>query len=589
MRKLLIFLSAFLLLVLGLWGTIVFMLDEERLKTLAIEQVEARTGRTLTLDGPLNVKLFPRIELVAEDVTLDGPPDLDGPALFTADAFRMSVALWPLLRGEIETGALTLEDAEIQLFTDRSGRTTLDGLQQAAAPSAPASDAPADRPELTVEAIRLNNVRLVVSDARTDSVQRFVMERFELDRFRFDTPVDFLFRGEVGDPPTLTEIELTGTVTVPSGAGPIRIDGLDLSALSGELALGLEGDVRVETGTVTSARLEAGRVRLGDQAFDLTATWRGTPRPSVSAELRGEALDIDALLATLPGGEAAPADPDAPSPLLALRDTDVDAQLQFTRMTVGGLPLREVRATLLARGGIATLDPLEARLDGGAVAASAQLNLNTEPPRIEVRPRFDLESLSSALAPWGLGRFLTGSGSLELSLNGSGLTPEALLASLNGGGEYHFRDGSIQGINLDGMIDALAARDVAAAVGNGLGGSTPFREFTGPLEVDNGVVDLSGLSLITQRLGVSGTVRLGLADLSLDGQLRLAGERLNRVPLQLGGSLTAPELTPDVGAAVRDEAERRVLDFLQRRLEGEDEEGDSSEDNDRDGPDARGD
>ena len=290
MRKLLIFFSAILILLLGVWGTVVFMLDEARLKSLAVEQVEQRTGRALTLGGPLSVKLFPRIELVAEDVTLDGPPGLDGPALFTADAFRMSVALWPLLRGEIETGALTLEDAEIQLYTDRSGRTTLDGLQQAAAPPSKPSQTSAERPQLNVEAIRLIDVRLVVTDERSNAVQRFLLERFELDRFRFDTPVDFVFRGQVGDPATLSEITLTGTVNVPAGAGPIRLDDIELSGRAGELALGLNGDLLVETGNITSATLENGRVNLGDQSFDLSATWRGTPRPSVSAEVRGEAV-----------------------------------------------------------------------------------------------------------------------------------------------------------------------------------------------------------------------------------------------------------------------------------------------------------
>lgn len=580
MRKFLIFLSALLIILLGLWATVVFMLDEARLKALAIEQVEQRTGRTLQLNGPLELKLFPRIELVAREVTLEGPPGFDGPALFTADAFRMSVALWPLIRGEVETGAITLDDAEIRLHTDRAGRSTLDGLQAAAATSGQET-AGADRPEVSIEGVRLNNVRLVVSDARTSALQRFLLERFELDTFRFDADVPFVFRGEVGDPPTLGDIELTGTVRVPAGNGPIVFGGLELSARSGELTLGLDGTVQVDTGRVTTARLEGGRVEIGGQALEVSATWRGTPRPSVTAEVRGQGLDVDALLATLPAGdEAADA---SESPLLVLRDLDADAQLTLDRMQIGGLPLQDVRATLAARGGIVTLDPLAARLDGGSVRSSARLDLNAEPPRVEIRPIFELDSLSTALAPWGLDRYLAGAGLLELSLNGRGLTPAALLESLDGQGRYDFRDGAIQGLDLDGMVDALVARDVAAAVRNGVGGRTSFREFTGPLAIERGVVDLSGLTLLTERLGVSGSIQLGLADLSLGGELRLAGERLQRVPLRLGGSLTAPQLTPDVAAAVRDEAGRRVLDLLQRTLEEREDEEDEEDDGGGDG------
>ncbi|MBY6203698.1 AsmA family protein [Halomonas denitrificans] len=587
MRKFLIFLSAFLILLLGLWGTAVFMLDEARLKQLAVEQIEERTGRTMTLAGPLDVQFLPRIQLVARDVTLTGPPDYDGPPLFTADAFRMSVALWPLLRGQVETGALGLEDAELTLHTDRAGRTSLDGLLAPAdSPSSDASSADSagpsgERPDVRIEAIRLTDVRLVVSDARDDTVQRFLLERFELGEFRFGRPVPFTFRGEIGDPPVLEGIVLTGSLDVPPGDGPIRLSGLELAATSGDLRLGLDGSIVLETGAVPEARLEEGRVRIGDQSLAVSGRWRGTPRPSVRAEVRGESLDVDALLATLPAGDEAVPE-NSPSPLLVLRDMDADGDVVVDRMRLGGLPLTDVRATLVARNGVVTLDPLAAELDGGAVRAFARADLNAEPPRLVLRPSFELDSLSTALAPWGLDRFLAGAGSLQLDLSGRGLSADALLASLDGAGDYAFRDGEIRGLDLDGMVDALAARDVVAAVRDGVGGTTTFSEFSGPLAVRDGVVDLSGLTIVTERLGVGGTVRLGLADLSLDGRLRLAGERLQRVPLALGGTLTAPRLTPDLGSAVQEEAERRVMDFLQRRLQGEDE-SDEEDSNEEDG------
>jgi len=66
---------------------------------------------------------------------------------------------------------------------------------------------------------------------------------------------------------------------------------------------------------------------------------------------------------------------------------------------------------------------------------------------------------------------------------------------------------------------------------------------------------------------VRGDVRLGLADLSLDGELRLDAEQVNQIPVQLGGTLLAPTLRPDVGEALKQEAGRRVLDLFQKRVE----------------------
>jgi AsmA protein len=173
--------------------------------------------------------------------------------------------------------------------------------------------------------------------------------------------------------------------------------------------------------------------------------------------------------------------------------------------------------------------------------------------------------LSQALAPWGMDRFLTGSGILELELTGRGLTVDALLGSLDGSGRYEFRDGQIKGLNLDGMVDALAARNVAQAVRNGVGGDTSFDTLAGAIDVTDGTMALPGMRLITQATGITGDVRLGLADLALDGRIRFDRDRLRNVPIALEGTLTQPELVPDVGEALRDEAGRRVLEFLSER------------------------
>jgi len=182
-------------------------------------------------------------------------------------------------------------------------------------------------------------------------------------------------------------------------------------------------------------------------------------------------------------------------------------------------------------------------------------------------PVFDLESLAEALAPWGMDRFLSGSGVLDLELNALGLNPAEILGSLNGSGQYSFRDGTIQGVNLDGMVQGLATRNISEAVRSGVGGSTAFETFAGVLEVRDGSIRMPGMSLVTRLLGVRGDVRLVLADLALDGELRLDGEQVKQIPVRLGGTLLAPKLIPDVGEALKQEAGRRVLDLLQKRGE----------------------
>lgn len=577
MRTLLIFIAAIVVIVLGAWATLVLYFDEERLKTIAVEQVRSQTGRELVLGGPLELKVFPRISLVARDVTLSGPDRYSGPELFQADQFRMSLALLPLLRGEVETGAISLERAEINIHTDRSGSSSLDGLggrdrSGSDDEAQPESDSRGDRSGLTTEQIRLDNVRLIVSDAGSGDRQQVLVDRLELEAFRFDAPVGFVFEGSIGDPVTVSELKVTGTVTVPSGAGPVQVRGLELNAVAAGLPVALSGQADVQTGSTPRATFPDGQLRLGEDRFEVSFSFVGGDRPRVSATLRGESMDVDRLLDSLPQAQEDP-DPAAESPLLAFQALDLDAELALERMQISGLTLTGIQSELSARNGVIRLEPLRGALSGGRVDAVASIDVNPSPAVVTLRPVFELESLGEALSPWGLDRFLSGSGRLSLDLNARGLDAEAILASLYGSGEYGFRNGAIQGLDFNAIVSGLAERDLAQAALAGVGGETRFRDLTGVLNVTDGTVLLPDLNLVTDRMSVNGDVAIGLADLGLDGRLRLDDERFDRIPLSVGGTLLEPKLTPQVGEVIRQEAGRRVLDFLEKRSrasEGED-------------------
>ncbi len=572
MRAMLIFLAAVVVIVLGLWATVVMYFDEERLKQIAIDQVRAQTGRELRIDGPLELKLLPRLSLRARDVKLSGPPNFAGPGLFEADELNMSLALFPLLRGEVETGDIGLENSRLVLHTDRAGRSSMDGLTGDATAGPSGDDEGAEPPRITTGNISLSQSRLVISDEATDARQVFLVERLQIDSFAFDRPVKFFFRGAIGEPPTIEDIDVSGTLTVPAGDGPIEVNELGMTAQAAGMPLGLTGRATLNPGPPLVARFQDGMLDLGGTQLEASFSYRDAEPPRIDANASGQRLNVDALLAVMPEGDQA-VDEDAESPLMLLREFDLDARLELDQMTVAGLDMTEVRARLLSDGGIVTVDPLAARLQGGRIDAVAMVDLNQEPARVQVSPVFDLESLGQALAPWGLDLYLTGSGVLDMSLQASGLDAAAILSSLNGDGEYDFSDGSIRGIDLDAMVEGLSARNIAAAVRAGTGGRTTFERTSGILEVTDGTIRFPGIQMITELLGVQGDVRLGLGDLGLEGRLQLESESLGRIPLDIGGSLGSPRLTPDIAGVVREEAGRRVLDLLERRTRRDKDDG----------------
>ena len=515
-----------------------------------------------------------------EDVSLSGPADYSGPDLFSAEQLSLSLSLLPLIRGEVEAGDIELSGAEVALHTDRSGRTTLDDLSGAGDASIEAVEPAADRelPAVTTGEIRLNNVSLVISDASTNELQRFLIERLQIDQFRFDQPTSFTFAGQIGDPPLVQDVQIDGKITIPSGDGEITVDDFELSALASEIELALAGVIRVYLGPELEAELSDGVLELAGERYAVDFSYQGGARPLLEASLAGEMLDVDALLAGMAPTEEAD-QPAAESPLLIFRDMDLDAELNLDAMRVSGLLLSDIQARAVARNGLLTLDPLSGALAGGAMSATARVDLNQTPATVQLRPVFELSALDEALAPWGLDQFVSGAGDLNLNLNARGLQPAEILGSLSGQGQYDFRDGAINGVNLDGMVEGLAERNIAAAVGAGVGGRTEFSQFSGPLEINDGTIRLPNIELVSQLLGVRGDVFLNIGDLSLDGNLRLDNERLNAIPLALGGTLTSPQLTPNLSGALREEAGRRVLDFLSDRLNEDEDETESEAEN----------
>ena len=567
MRALLIFIAAIVVIILGLWATLVLYFDEDRLKQIATEQVRAQTGRELVINGALGLNFFPGISLVAEDVELSGPENYSGPDLFKAEQFKMSLSLMPLLSGNVETGDIGLKQAEINIHTDRSGATSLDGLTGG---EAPAETEPGQASVSTGQII-LSDIRLNVTDAVTDSRQAFVVERLQVDSFSYDKPVPFEFQGSLGDPPVISDIDLNGEVVVPSGPGAIRIAGLDVEANLSGTEMGLAGSGQFQPGPPMTASFSDGRIRLGESEFKAEFSYADGTRPKIDATLDGQRLDVDALLASMPTAPSEPSQSEGgagvpeESPLLLLRDMDLDAELTLDEMKISGLTLNSIRTRVLAEKGVVTIDPLSGALSGGRLDAVGRVDLNADPPRVSLSPVFDLESLGQALGPWGMDRFLTGSGVLDLDLNARGLDAKSMLGSLDGGGEYDFRDGSIKGLNLDGMVQSLAARNVAEAVRAGVGGTTEFQAMQGGIAIEDGTIRLPGMQIVTAALGINGDVTLNLGDLALGGQLRLESERLNQIPIALEGTLTQPKLVPDVGEALKEEAGRRVMDFLKER------------------------
>src|SRR5262245_7073984 len=96
-------------------------IDVDRYARLAIVEVKTATGRELVIRGKLNVSLFPRLGVQAEDVSFANASWGSRPEMFKAKQVEGAVALLPLLHRKIEITRLALTDLDILLEKDAKG------------------------------------------------------------------------------------------------------------------------------------------------------------------------------------------------------------------------------------------------------------------------------------------------------------------------------------------------------------------------------------------------------------------------------------------------------------------------------------
>jgi AsmA protein len=230
----------------------------------AVAEVERRTGRTLTVAGPVRLSLWPVPTLAMADVTLAGA-DRTSPPLAAARAIEARLAVWPLVSGRFAVDQLRLVEPvvtvtrEVDLAAWTTGARTTDASRTAGA-TAGATAADAADPLAA---------RLGRGDLDTPPVTDLRIERGTLD-----------YRDAVGGQGlALTDVD--ATVTMASLAGPLTLGGA--ATYRGEP---VTVDLTVTSPETLIARRTAS-VRLSVKGTPSAVTFDGT----VTRRPAGVALD----------------------------------------------------------------------------------------------------------------------------------------------------------------------------------------------------------------------------------------------------------------------------------------------------------
>jgi len=275
-------------------------------------EVRKATGRTLEITGDLEFTVLPAPRLRISGARLSNAPGATAAHMMSLKELRVSVALLPLLRGDIEIGQVDLIEPVIELEKLPNGQMNwvfvpeADGSAGSAvsaagssSPQRPATPAKADagqtagppaRPPANpsafkLDALAIKNGTIVYRDKATDTVER--IEKLTADISAGSLTGPFTFKGGV----TVRDTPLTVTADVrrfvENGAVPFR---LTLGTPATKARIGLTGTVTdVETKPSISAKL----VGKGDNLAVLVAS---LTRSAPLAQL-GQSFAVSATVA----------------------------------------------------------------------------------------------------------------------------------------------------------------------------------------------------------------------------------------------------------------------------------------------------
>ena len=399
-----------------------------------IHQIEARTGRQASIDGPVTLDLFPSPQLSAENVRVASIPGAPSPDLIRVRRAVFKVDRWSLLSRKLRITGIVLDEPKIYLdvlpdggrswhFTPvkrpgKTRRTLIDAFQarnatllyrkgeaQLMLTGDLSYDGTGARPRVaaslkagTIDA----NQFLPPRDSGPDKVRnggiRWSEATIDLAPWRdVDGKIDISagelrYRRYVFDKPALRATLDNGQLKLETaGAGIFGGQALVKGTIDARAVPALSLDVSLKGASLETALKDWADTPFANGTFDMTAALaaKGDSQYAMVTSLSGTAR-IEAKSGIIRGFDA----PQLSSDLTSLRRYSDFIDLADTVLSGGQTSYSRIGGSLKLKDGIATLQGFTASLDAARARAEGSVNL----PRWSVNMDISLSLTAAELA-----------------------------------------------------------------------------------------------------------------------------------------------------------------------------------------------
>ncbi len=582
--------GAFLVLVVLLVLFLVFI-DWNWMRDPIARRVSAATGRTFAINGDLTVKLSMQPRVVANDIVLGnaaGSHDTRMASLKTLD-FRFD--LLKLLTGRLELPEVTLIEPNILLEVDNDGAGNWKSAQgkESEGLHLPAIGRLAiERGNVTYRNARMK-IDLALGVHTLAAGKDQPESRLEISgkgRFKgLTTSLHAIGGGALlnarveGESPYpieasasfgATKVHIRGTLLDPlhftSQQLDFTIEGSNLAHLYPLIGVPIPPTAAYKlagfldhSGKVWTFRRFKGTVGESDLAGDFAVDRNPQPQ-KITATLVSQKLtmrDLGGFVGASPGtqaklvptgGRILPTEPFSPE---KLQVADADVHFRGAHIVTEKVPLENMSAHLVVKGGVLTLAPLDFGAAGGRLIAQVEMDGRRAP----IATRVDLVARGLDLAKMfpnsRLAADNTGTMGGRVKLVGKGSSVAQLLATANGEAALIMDGGTIGELTL-----RLMNLDIANSIVLLIGGDkqAPIRCMVGNFNAVNGVFTVQDLVLDTPKVSITGTGNADFSDESLHFRMVAKSKGFSlaslRGPIAITGPFAAPVARPELGGVM---------------------------------------
>ncbi len=592
--------------VLALVAVVIFALsfDANRYKAEIERLAKERTGRTLRLQGDLQVAVFPSLGAKAAGLTLSERGRAE--EFLALESAHASVALLPLLHGQVVVDGIRVSGLKVRVVKQKDGRFNFSDLIEAKpAAAAPAtSKAPSepgtDRGKTVgfdIGSVHVERSSLSYRDLA--SGQELALSDLKLSTGRIAGHAEgklALHAAAKGRNPDLDlKLDISSDYRFDHAGRSYSASKLD-ARLSGTVA-GTNLEIPISGSLRADLEKQTANAELSSK-FDDTSLQaklgltKFTPAAYVF-DLNVDRLNLDRYLplekktsaapAPQPGaGKPAPAageQADTPVDLSALKDLNADGRMQFGALQVRGLKLANLKAEVHAANGRLDLAPHAASLYEGSVAGAATLQADG---RVALKETLTGVAIGPLLKDVAQQDRLEGRGNLALDVAASGKSVNAMKKSLAGTAKVNLRDGAIKGIDIAAVLrKAKSALGQQSAQSASAPEKTDFSEFAASFTIKNGVAHNEDLDVKAPLFRLTGRGDIDIGNSSIDYVTRAAVVATTQgqggadpaqlsgltVPVRLSGPFDAMKYQVDYGAAAADLVKSKAGDKIRERLE----------------------